>query len=157
MRLLYRAAFVLLLIFGTSSAMVAGGPSASGHGNLTIGGELRTFSFTAVTHRDGTVTGQGQLNNRQQGVKLHLTIDCLLVSGNTASVSGTVTSVSGPTAVQVGDRFIFRVVDNGEGSKAPPDTISLVFSFPPSVMIDCKVPFVVPLLPIDGGNIQVRP
>ncbi len=35
-----------------------GNPSASGQGSLTVGGELRTFSFTAVQHQDGTATGE---------------------------------------------------------------------------------------------------
>ena len=52
---------------------------------------------------------------------------------------------------------IFHVVDNGEGSNAPPDTISLVFSFDPSVNVDCRTAFVLPMLAIDDGNIQVKP
>jgi hypothetical protein len=152
------------LVLATASALVYpahavadSGPSASGHGNLTIAGELRTFSFTAVTHKDGSVTGEAQLDNRAQGVKLHLAIDCLKVVGNTATVSGTVTEVSGPTVIQVGWKSVFRVTDNGEGGKSAPDTISLVFSFAPPAFIDCHSNFSVPMMPIEGGNIQVRP
>lgn len=139
----------------TSAMMPASGPSASGHGNLTVGGELRTFSFTAVTHKNGTVTGQAQLNNRAQDTRLHLDIDCLRVVGNTATVSGIVTNTTDPTLE--GFRGIFRVEDNGEGANDPPDRISLVFLFPPSVPLDCNSNLGLPLIPIEAGNIQVRP
>ncbi|SRR5712692_2015404 len=147
---------VAVLFLFTPGLLADSGPSANGHGNLIIAGELRTFSFTAVTQKGG-VTGESQLDNRAQGVKLHLAIDCLAVSGNVARVSGIVTKVTGPTAVQVGWKSIFHVKDNGEGSNDPPDAISLVFSFPPSVNVDCTTPFVLPMLTIDDGNIQVKP
>ncbi len=159
-----RFRLISIIVFGAAvglicpyAAIADSGPSASGHGNLTVGGELRTFSFTAVTHKDGSVSGECQLENRAQGVRLHIAIDCLQVTGNMASVSGTVTEVSGPTAVEVGWRSLFRVVDNGEGGKNPPDTISLVFSFAPGANVDCHTNFVFPQMPIEGGNIQVRP
>ena len=60
------------------------GPSATGAGHFEIDGELRTFSFTANTHRDGTVKGQAQLYNRALGTRTHLEIDCLRVVGTTA-------------------------------------------------------------------------
>src|SRR5437867_12209486 len=73
-------ALALVVFLQPSTAAPGSGPSASGHGNLTAGGELRTFSFTAVTHRDGSVTGEAQLNNRASGQKIHMAIDCLSVS-----------------------------------------------------------------------------
>ena len=148
---------VAVLFLATPQLFADSGPSANGHGNLIVTGELRTFSFTAVTQKGGGVTGESQLDNRAQGVKLHLAIDCLVVTGNVARVSGIVTKATGPTAVQVGWKSIFHVQDNGEGANDPPDTISLVFSFPPSVAVDCTTPFVLPMLTIDDGNIQVKP
>lgn len=140
----------------TSTAAPGSGPSASGHGNLTTVGQLRTFSFTAVTHKDGSVTGEAQLDNRGQGQKIHMAIDCLSVVGNTAVVSGIVT-ISDPTGLE-GVTGIFAVQDNGEGSKATArDRISLVFFF--TTGEDCTTfPFGdFPTSPIQGGNIQVKP
>ena len=147
---------VTVLFLFTPRLLADSGPSANGHGNLVIAGELRTFSFTAVTQKGG-VTGEAQLDNRAQGVRLHLVINCLVVTGNVAKVSGIVTKVTGPTIIQVGWPSIFYVNDNGEGSNSPPDTISLVFSFDPSVTVDCRTPFVLDMLAIDDGNIQVKP
>ena len=147
---------VAVLFLFVPRLLADSGPSANGHGNLTIAGELRTFSFTAVTQKGGAVTGEAQLDNRAQGVRIHLAIDCLVVTGNVAKVSGMITKVTGPTAAQVGWRSIFHVKDNGEGANDPPDTISLVFSFPPSVPVDCTTPFVLPMLAIEDGNIQVK-
>lgn len=134
-------------------ATAANGPKASGHGNLTVADELRTFSFTAVTHQDGSVTGQAQLNNRAQDARIHLEIDCLLVIGNRAVMSGVVTNTNDP--VFEGLTGTFRVTDNGEGANDPPDTISLVFfGFPPQF---CRTNVPLPEMPIEGGNIQVKP
>ena len=98
----------------TASAVRANGPSALGHGNLTAGGELRTFSFTAVTHKDGSVTGEAELINRSSGGEFQLAINCLSVSGNAAVVSGVVTNSDGPTNI-LGWTGVFSVTDNGDG------------------------------------------
>ncbi len=141
-------------------AALADGPSASGHGNLSGGGELRTFSFTAVTHKDGTVTGEAQLDNRGLpntiSGKFHLVLDCAVISGNTAVISGTITNSTVPSLE--GDTGIFAVQDNGEGANASPDKISLV-SFFTAGSANCRTfafgAFAI--IPIEAGNIQVRP
>jgi hypothetical protein len=141
-----------------SNAAPDNGPSASGHGNLTAGGELRTFSFTAVTHKDGTVTGEAELDNRSTGNTIHLSINCLTVSGNKALVSGVVTNSHGPDDF-VGWIGTFEVIDNGEGANDPADRISLVFLFSPPTTISCTS-FMFSSFstsPIEAGNIQVNP
>ena len=50
----------------------ANGPSATGSGHFQSSGALRTFAFSAVTHQDGSVTGQAQLKNRAQDTTDHL-------------------------------------------------------------------------------------
>ena len=60
-----------------SVATGASNPFAGGHGNLISGEELRTFSFTAVRHTDGTVSGQVQVKNRALDVHVHVDVDCL--------------------------------------------------------------------------------
>jgi hypothetical protein len=145
-----------LLGFIARSAM-ANGPQASGHGNLTTGGELRTFSFTAITQSDGSVTGEAELKSRASGTVIHAHLDCLTVVGNQAYIGGIVTKATNPAFV--GKPAVFTVIDHGEGASAPPDELSLFVTFvnPPSE--DCNGPtnHSQTMHPIEAGNIQVNP
>jgi hypothetical protein len=138
----------LAFVFGNT-------PSANGHGNLTVGGELRTFSFHANTRKDGTVKGSATLHNRASDVFIHADIDCLSVVGNIATMSGTITNSSDPAFE--GRRGLFQVQDNGEGGNTTPDQISLLVIFPANSTIDCNSNFTFSRAPIEGGNIQVKP
>jgi hypothetical protein len=120
-----------------------------------------TFAFTARKYSDGSVKGEAQVDNRAQGVMSHFTLNCLVVSGTTAYVSGNVDRTNS-TVFQAGDPAFFGVRDNGEGTNAPPDQISLVFinltggtGTPPT---PCTNPLFQanPTIPIDSGNIQVH-
>lgn len=158
-------------VLGDSAAAVA-----SGHGHFIFvdpSGEegLRTFSFSAVEHQDGTFGGQGQLNNRAQGVTIHFEVNCALVDGNAFLVTGIVTRVSGNSFAVVGDPVVFGARDNGNGD--PPDGITNLFVIDPefrretceeaaalveflggvNVVIDF---FLLGTTPIDGGAIQVH-
>ncbi len=141
-----------------SFAHQASGPSASGHGQFNTigpeGPELRTFSFHARTHPDGTTRGSYELTNRAQDVRIHGEIDCLRIVGNIAYMSGTNTKHTTPALE--GLPSFFSVMDNGEGNNDPPDLISLLFTFLAG-SITCNVPFVNPTFPVEGGNIQVKP
>ena len=130
------------------------GPSASGAGHFEITGDLRTFSFHANTAKDGSVSGQAQLNNRDQSVVAHIVVDCLRIVGTTAFVSGVISKHSDPTLVGKGARW--KVQDNGEGANAPPDLITLAhvgFTASPTA---CLAPLSLTLNAI-AGNIQVKP
>ena len=141
----------------STSVFAAGGngPSANGHGNLTVGGELRTFSFHAITQRDDDVQGSVTLHNRSTDTFTKADINCLRVVGNTAIMSGPITNSSNP--VFEGRTAIFRVQDNGEGANSPPDGLSLLFIFPAGSTASCNINFVFPFMPIEGGNVQVKP
>ena len=118
---------------------------------------MRTFAYTAVTGPDGNVKGQAQLYNRSQGNKTHVSINCLNVVGNTAVAGGIVVkSTAGAYNNWTG---IFAVEDNGEGNSDPADRLSLTFVYPPGSGVTCfTFPFAsFPTMPIEGGNIQVRP
>ena len=131
--------------------------AASGSGQLTLGGESRTFAFTAHRAGDGAVRGEAQLNNRLGGAMLHIAIDCLKVVGNVAIISGTVTRSNLPA--EVGQVAGFAVEDNGAGKTAPPDRITLVATFPPyttACTLYEPADFDPYFLPIDGGDVQVR-
>jgi hypothetical protein len=133
--------------------------SATGSGGVTGGaGGKVTFSFTAADKGDGADRGQIQAINHDSGNRLHVEVDCLRVTGNTAVMSGTVKKVSDPSGlVQEGWFSIFAVQDNGEGANDPPDRVSnlLSRSFAPW---DCES--VVPpggiIFEVERGNIQVR-
>ncbi len=153
----------LILFFQpTSSAARRQGPSASGHGNLTVdNGELRTFSFNAVTDGRGDVTGQAQVKNRDTDQSIHLAIDCLEVDGNRAVASGTIIRTNGADQF-LGRRGIFVVQDNGQGRRTDPDTISLVEIYFPGEQpggVGCPINYI-PFygeMPVEAGNIQVKP
>lgn len=134
------------------------GPSANGQGSLTVAGDQqRRFAFHANTMPDGSVQGSGELTYTGGELKIKFDINCLKVSGNTATMSGIITSVSGPQAANFpgyveGALVVFQVIDNGEGSNASPDQISRLGSGS-----DCNSGIILQTFPIEGGNIQVKP
>lgn len=130
------------------------GPSANGAGHFDILGDLRTFSFHANEAKDGSVSGQAQIHNRNQDVASHIVVNCLRVVGNTAYVSGVI-SKSSNTLLE-GTGAVWSVRDNGEGANAPPDRISLAFVGYTNVTNLCQLASPTPLHAIDG-NIQVKP
>lgn len=138
------------------------GPSASGQGRIV--GTDRTFAFNAVTHPDGSVSGQGQLTYTHNGndVKIHFSIDCMSVNDNVATMSGTVTNSN---AFESGGPCWFKVVDNGEGNNASPDEITNLLLCEPSDpdplcdQLTCdqdNESYAGGLNPIENGNVQVR-
>jgi hypothetical protein len=129
-------------------------PSATGSGHFTLAGELRTFTFNAVTHTDGTVTGEAQLDARATGFSEHLQIDCLQVIGNTAYMSGTITRSSREDFV--GGTGVFSVQDNGEGNNNNEDQISLLHSLLEPAPGQCELEHRLPDQPIEEGNVQVH-
>ena len=137
------------------SARANGNPSASGHANLTINGGLQTDSFSAIQHRNGSVGGQMTLDSRAQDVIIQGDVTCLVINGNEAIIGGTITHVtpnSDPSWFYlVGQPFVLRVVDNGEGANDPVDLVSDVS------ILDCSSGPFLALLPTEAGNINVNP
>ena len=148
-------AVVIYMVPSVSALVFGPGASANGHANLTIGGENRTFSFSANTRKNGTVSGNVTLQARQTDTFIHADINCMVVSGNTATMSGPITNSSDETLE--GLTGIFKVEDNGEGANAPADRLSLYQPFAPNTTFDCTIPFNPPMLESEGGNIQVKP
>ena len=154
----FLSATVLLvaLFAATAFTPLPSGPSANGQGSLTRPGDLqRRFSFHANTMPDASVKGSGVLTITGGEAQIKFDIDCMTISGNTATMSGKVTSVSGNTIFQAGWDCWFKVVDNGEGANAEPDQITLLYGGPN--LLDCGVQYDVPLNTVEGGNIQVKP
>jgi hypothetical protein len=123
----------------------------------------RVFAFTATRHMDGSVVGQGVLI-RPNTVIFHYSVNCLKVVGNVATLSGVITNYKlfGSDEDFTGGHFWFRVVDNGEGRKAPADQMTLFWSDEPNCTVDCvpdcngDLPEALPPISINSGNIQVR-
>ena len=149
------AAFVVLVAIPVfaASAGATGNPRATGGGTTIELGERSTFTFNAVQTPNG-VSGHMLYNFRLGDLVIHMDLDCLSITGNSATLSGVVTHIQGdpPDFLFVGQDGAFAVEDNGQGSQSPPDLISDVFL---ETGASCTAPpELVPYLPIDG-NIQV--
>ena len=145
----------LLGVMALPSAWASGNPSASGHANLTINGGLQTYSFNAIQNRNGSVSGHLTLDSRGQDVNFQGDVNCLDINGNQAIIGGVITHIT-PNSDPVwfaylGQSFVLRVIDNGEGAHDPIDLVSDVNIF------DCSLGPFLALVPIEAGNINVNP
>lgn len=158
------AAFATTATLRTTSA-AAPGPSASGHGTVllqdTEGRTVRRqFSFSAKQGADGSVSGTAILHNPSFDPKYDVQIDisCLQVVGNRASFGGSIRKTSDSVFNDEFDAAFFTVFDNGEPG-AGNDTISEIFF--DNVVEPSACEFIgaddFPQIPIEGGNVQVRP
>ena len=133
--------------------------SATGAGQFTVAGELRTFSFTALKYADGTVQGQYELFSRSAGVRIHGDVVCLSMVGNHVWVGGSQDQSNNQVAFPAGGENGFQAVDNGQGANDPPDQLSLMFidGAPGFAQAYCDARAnAPPLNPIEEGNIQIR-
>ena len=93
----------------------ADAPSAKGKGDFMMNGNVRTFSFKAITRHNGVVTGRAKVHNLATGTVVDMTIDCLdFVAPNTVLVSGTIKKSN--VSNLVGQTGLFQAQDNGKGS-----------------------------------------
>jgi hypothetical protein len=133
--------------FGLSSASaLAAEPSASGGG--TAPG--LDFGFTAQSHSDGSVSGNGEFT--EFGLRFHVRIDCLVVIGEDAYMSGKTTEQTDGLAE--GTEMLFGVRDNDATGLS--DLISFVFFSPGPFPFTCQT-FHAPLTQtVTSGNVEVR-
>lgn len=163
--------FAGLLIAGVATtamlrASAAGTkPSANGHGTILLQNTegrtvRRQFSFSARTKPDGTVTGSAILHNPSFDPKYdtHIEITCLQIVGNRASFGGSIKKTSDPVFNDEFDAAFWTLFDNGEPGNGI-DTISEMFF--DNVVEPSACQFIgaddFPQIPIEGGNVQVRP
>ncbi len=132
---------------------------ATGSGVRT--GSIRHLQFSAIAKADGSVSGQYNLTFEGSGnLRLHAEVTCLRVVGNQAWIGGVNKSSTNPAIV--GREGGFIVEDNGEGSGAAPDRVSLMFTNlgPGGAAEVCDGFRDGALLPtlrdIDKGNVQVH-
>ena len=131
--------------------------SATGSGHMVRAGFFRTFTFAAQKYADGTSTGQLELRSPQFDVVIHLRIDCLLVDGNEAHMSGLITFTSNPDEAFVGELNRVAVRDNGEGPGAEPDLVSGIPANPRNENPDtCEDRSLTPDRVVQSGNVRVQ-
>ena len=100
-----------------AAAVTAAPTSATGSGHYFSGGEMRTFAFSAVEHRDGSASGQFEIVIHAIDRHIQASVTCVRVRNDTAWVAGVVTKTNHP-AVIVGRVSYFWAVDGGEGAGA---------------------------------------
>jgi len=140
----------------TETARTEGIQSAHGGGTAVEFERRSTFTFNAVKHGDGSVTGHLFYFFRDFDLdfKVRMDIDCLIIDGNRAKVSGIITQISANFPGEpwwLGARGSLQVEDNGNGNGASPDRYS-DFHFFEATCTDDNEPYI----PIDG-NIVVAP
>ena len=161
-RIITLGAALLVLVASVATGVGTAGSnglvaSATGAGQATVGDEQRTFAFTARKYADGSVKGELQVNNRSLDRRSHMTLDCLVVSGNKSYMSGVIDKST--NTADVGTYWDVEVVDNGEGANDPADQISLIYNFGtafPCTHPGAQAALNASLFPIESGNIQVH-
>jgi len=159
------AALAATTIVMRSTSAAAAKRSANGHGTVllqdTEGRTVRRqFSFSARINSDGSVSGSGILHNPSFDPKYDAQFDitCLQIVGNRASFGAAIRKTSDPVFNDEFDAAFFTVFDNGEPG-ADNDTISEVFF--DNVVEPSACQFIgaddFPQIPIESGNVQVRP
>ncbi|MCK0179306.1 hypothetical protein MWU50_08400 [Flavobacteriaceae bacterium S0862] len=131
-------------------------PTASGQGTIDFGAEgKRHFSFNAITKKDGSVKGNGVLTYTGGELKIKFNIDCIRVVGNTAYITGKITSHSG-IPENAGRDCLFVAIDNGEGTNADPDILSGFYTSIEGGDLDCNIDYGgISYFEVLEGNIQV--
>ncbi|MDP4264513.1 MAG: hypothetical protein Q8941_18430 [Bacteroidota bacterium] len=154
----YFAGIFLLLSLVTTTGFQSLPPvsSANGEGELSFNGGFQHFAFHALKYGDGTVKGSWESKSTGADDRTHGIITCLtiLADGKTAIMSGIITQKDGTGFPQftVGDPVWFKVQDNSEGARASVDMFSDYY-----MGLSGCVDYGITMLPIENGNIQVKP
>jgi len=159
-------AFAGILLTATSGFAAPGNDpeddqSVTGHVDVasTVGDVLivDTYSFAAIGHKDGRVSGQFELHVRYLDVSIraHGFVECLSVTGNRARIGGRVTQSTFEGGLAVGTQLTWSVTDNGEGGNDPRDTASMLLGNDAAAYCALGLPY--PEFPLRRGNVQVRP
>jgi hypothetical protein len=130
----------------------------SGSGHIEAGDGLRNLTFHAMRRPDGSVTGSYQIRRTDLGVGFTVDVKCLTVVGNGAWIGGIIASTT-QAGVVVGTVSYFYAFDNGEGSDAPPDIVSIarINDVPAALEEFCTdLPQILPPRNVQFGNVQIR-
>jgi hypothetical protein len=161
------ALLIAVMLAGHGHVAAAGViESVTGSGHFTgSNGERVTFSYNAIRHGDGSVSGHYQINLRSLDASFKGPVTCMSVVGNHAWIGGIAEKVRSGNpnlAALEGNDMWFQVQDNGEGSNDPPDQttsigVTPVGGPPGQAQAYCQaMPAPITFRPIEQGNIQVR-
>ena len=147
-------AFALALASATAHAQgVIHKVSVGGPDQDAVDHTDANFSLSAVEHANGAVTGEWTDQFGQKDGGIHVQINCLSVAGNTAWVSGIITSGNVSGVDVSGLPVITEVQDNGTSANDPPDKIS--FSFIGNAT-PCTAQPALPLFDMSSGQVTVN-
>jgi hypothetical protein len=131
--------------------------SATGSGHFIVNGELRKFSFAAISHGNGEVTGKFELVAGNADLVAHGSVICMTVIENQAWIAGTIDRNS------IGAPFThgwWRAVDHAGTGGADQISVLVVANNPAGnlALAFCEntpeeFP---PLNTVTAGNISVR-
>ncbi len=99
-----------------------GGPDACAAFGASHPGCDGNFSLVAHQYDDGSASGQWT-DRFANGDGFHAVIDCLVVAGNEAWISGVITQGTWEDESLVGEPVSTRVRDNGRSARDPVDQI----------------------------------
>jgi hypothetical protein len=133
--------------------VTAGGPDACIALGFEHPGCDANFSLVANQYADGSVSGQ-YTDRFANGDGFHAVVDCLVVIGNDAWISGVITQGSFDGFDLAGLEVLTRVRDNGTSQNDPADQISL--SFIDTELPDCTEQPDLPLQDAPEGQVIVR-
>ena len=144
-----------------------GQQSVTGHVEVPVIGIIEKYSFSAIRHADGSVSGQWQVKDKfgpGANFTVHGSVTCFSIApdGKTVFLGGLV--AQNKFGIPAGAEANWTIVDNGQGGGSPPDlSTDLTFGFPPgsgAAANHCATGggFTnIPPTPIVRGNIQVNP
>lgn len=134
----------------------------SGSGSVVredpAGARRSVYAFHATLDPTGTASGEAEVHFTSTPAHLHIDVQCVVVRGHEAWLSGPVTRSDNPH-FYVGGVFLWRVQDNGDGQSAEPDRISSFVwqpeqNYPPSACV--WQPESMVMDPWTNGNVQIR-
>ncbi len=131
----------------------AGGPDACIALGFEHPGCDANFSLVANEYADGSMSGEYS-DRFANGDGFHADVDCVVVSGNDAWISGVITHGRFDGIDLAGLEVLTRVRDNGTSANDPPDQIS--FSFIDTVLPDCTEQPDLLLLDAPQGQVTIR-
>jgi len=114
----------LVQLSKTDNAVGPSVASVTGAGHIRYPNSYRRVSVTAQMNADGVVSGQFEFHRFNGPV--HGVVTCLGVVGNEGYIGGIVTNYPN-LPEREGSEFTFAVRDNGQGSKSPPDQVTLAY------------------------------
>ncbi|MEO7769672.1 MAG: hypothetical protein ABIX19_01495 [Gemmatimonadaceae bacterium] len=140
-----------------SSANAGHHVTGSGHVPIGMTDDLREFTFHAIEHPDGSVTGSYKVERTDTGAYFIVDVTCMSVVKNTAWIAGRI-SETNTASVRVGTVSYFWAEDGGEGADAQDIVSNARINDRDGADVDfCNTrPTRLAPLRVEMGNVQIR-